>query len=412
MLIKCPECELQASDKAASCPHCGYPFRSDSKARQPRKSNKRKRLPNGFGQISEIKGRNLRNPFRVMITVGKNENGRPICGLLKPNAYFPTYNEAYTALLEYNKNPYDLSQAITVKELYERWSKEYFKTLKSESSVRTIKSAWSYCSDVYDMKMVDLRTRHIKGCMEDGTTIIKGVERHTSAFIKARIKSMFNLLFDYALEYELVDRNYARAFNIPDNVRKEANSNYKEHLSFTDEEMQLLWDNLGKIHYIDVVLIQCYSGWRPLELVSLKTENVNINDWTFTGGMKTEYGENRTVPIHSRIRDLVKARYDEALELKSEYLINCTDIKDVASSLRFSYDKYRYRFNRIIDRLNMNPEHRPHDPRKQFVTMAKKYNVDEYALKYIVGHSIIDITEKIYTDRTFDWIRTEIEKIK
>ncbi|WP_366525888.1 zinc-ribbon domain-containing protein, partial [uncultured Parasutterella sp.] len=26
MLIKCPECELQVSDKAATCPHCGYPM--------------------------------------------------------------------------------------------------------------------------------------------------------------------------------------------------------------------------------------------------------------------------------------------------------------------------------------------------------------------------------------------------
>lgn len=26
-LIKCPECELQVSDKALSCPHCGFPLR-------------------------------------------------------------------------------------------------------------------------------------------------------------------------------------------------------------------------------------------------------------------------------------------------------------------------------------------------------------------------------------------------
>ena len=25
-LIKCPECDLQVSDKAISCPHCGYPL--------------------------------------------------------------------------------------------------------------------------------------------------------------------------------------------------------------------------------------------------------------------------------------------------------------------------------------------------------------------------------------------------
>lgn len=28
-LLICPECRKQASDKAASCPHCGYPFNDD-----------------------------------------------------------------------------------------------------------------------------------------------------------------------------------------------------------------------------------------------------------------------------------------------------------------------------------------------------------------------------------------------
>lgn len=47
-----------------------------------------------------------------------------------------------------------------------------------------------------------------------------------------------------------------------------------------------------------------------------------------------------------------------------------------------------------------------------FVTMAKKYSVDEYAIKYIVGHAINDITEKVYTKREIEWLKTEIEKIK
>lgn len=47
-----------------------------------------------------------------------------------------------------------------------------------------------------------------------------------------------------------------------------------------------------------------------------------------------------------------------------------------------------------------------------FVTMAKKYGIDEYAIKYIVGHSITDITEKVYTQREINWLKEEIEKIK
>lgn len=40
-----------------------------------------------------------------------------------------------------------------------------------------------------------------------------------------------------------------------------------------------------------------------------------------------------------------------------------------------------------------------HNGRVHFVTMAKKYRVDEYVIKYIVGRAINDITERIYTER-------------
>lgn len=44
--------------------------------------------------------------------------------------------------------------------------------------------------------------------------------------------------------------------------------------------------------------------------------------------------------------------------------------------------------------------------------MAKRYKVDEYAIKYIVGHQIDDITEKVYTEREKSWLKEEIEKIR
>lgn len=57
--------------------------------------------------------------------------------------------------------------------------------------------------------------------------------------------------------------------------------------------------------------------------------------------------------------------------------------------------------------------HKPHDGRKHFITLAKKYNVDEYAIKRIVGHSIkSDLTEFVYTERDNNWLYSEICKIQ
>lgn len=410
MLTQCPECELPVSDKATACPHCGYPMKPSEKQKKPRKSNKRRRLPNGFGQISEIKNRNLRNPFRAMVTVGKTPDGKPICKPLKPESYFATYNDAYAALVEYNKNPYDLEPSITMQELYDKWLPEYEKTVKSTKSAT---SAWAYCSGVYKMRVMDIRARHVKGCMEEGVAVIRGKEQHPTATMKNQIKSLFNLMLDYALEYELVDRNYSRTFNLTEETVKEIQSVKKEHIAFADEEMDLLWANITNKRGIDILLIQCYSGWRPQELGLLELKDVDLENWTFQGGMKTDASENRIVPIHSRIQNLVLQKYQEAEALGSPYLLNWADTNNRnRKNLKLTYARYQKAFERIRDELKLNPNHRPHDGRTHFVTMAKRYGVDEYAIKYMVGHKISDITEKVYTRREFAWLREEIEKIK
>ena len=411
MIIKCIECGLQVSDKAILCPHCGFPMQPNAVGKYTRKKKGRPKLPNGFGQISEIKNRNLRNRFRVMVTVGKTSEGKTISKLLKPNAYFKTYNEAYEALVEYNKNPYDLNtSSITMTELYEKWSKEYLKTVAT-SNVRSIQSAWNYCSVLYEMRVADVRAKHLKKCIDGASREGKGKIIQASANTKSRIKSIFNLMFDYANENDLVEKNYARTFNVSDKILKEVEEVKRGHISFTDKEMEILWKNVDKIPYVDVILIQCYSGWRPQELGLIELNRVDLNNWVFAGGMKTDAGMNRLVPIHSKIRPLIKKRYEEAININSKYLINCTDSQR-KNDIKMTYDKYRHRFRSIRDKLNLNPEHRAHDPRKQFITMAKRYNLDEYAIKYIAGHRISDITEKIYTDRTVQWLKDEMEKIE
>lgn len=413
MLIKCPECELQVSDKALACPHCGYPMKPEAN-KSKRRSTKRKKLPNGFGQITEIKNKKLRKPFRAMVSVGKKENGRPIVKMLKPEAFFKTYNEAYEALMEYNRNPYDLDDDVTVKELYERWTKTYFEST-TPAYQRTVESAWSYCSTIYDMRAQDVRARHIKGCMEDGYRIEtkgknKGEKIKASAGTKSRIKSLFNLMFDYALEYEIVDRNYARTFDVSDDIIQEINENKTPHIIFTEEELNILWDNVDKVKFVDWVLIQCYMGWRPQELATLRLDEINIDDWYMVAGMKTDAGKQRIVPIHSKIKALVKRNYDFAIEIGSEYLLNDKG-QTYAGSWKVTYDKYANRFNKVIEQLNLNSSHRPHDPRKTFVTRCKKAKVDKYAVKEMVGHSIKDITESSYTVRDVEWLRSDLEKM-
>ena len=255
------------------------------------------------------------------------------------------------------------------------------------------------------MRVKDLRARHIRGVMEDGYVIPDrgkdaGKKVPASPSTKSRIKSMFNLMLDYALEYELVDKNYARIFDLSNDIIREKEEATQGYINFNDTEMQKLWDNVDAIRFVDWILIQCYMGWRPQELAILKIKNVDLENWCITGGMKTEAGRHRTVPIHPRVKELVRRNYEQALELGSDRLFN--DPEAVKGGMKITYDKYAGRFDKVVAALGLREDHRPHDPRTTFITMAKKAEVDDFVIKRLAGHKITDITEAVYTKRDIE----------
>lgn len=411
MLISCPECELQVSDKAIICPHCGYPLKSDNKKNSARrKPTKRRRLPNGFGQISELKGMNLRKPFRAMITIGKTNEGKPICKLLQPEAYFTTYNEAYEALLKYNKDPYDISKNITFQELYEKWSAGYYKD-NSYGSTKNLKGAWNYCQSLANIKIHDLRIHHMKECMQEATVIDKGIEKHTTPTIRRNMKSLFRKMLDYAVEYDIIDRNYAKDLTLPKKDAKQMDEERVSHIDYTEQELEILWKNIDIYQLAKIVIVQCYTGWRPTELGEIRLLDVNINEMIMQGGMKTKAGRNRIVPIHSKIQPIIKKWYEQGIAENREYLISMPTTNGRKAD-KLTYIRFVQNLEKLTKDLNLNPNHKPHDGRVTFVTLAKKYQMDEYAIKRIVGHQIKDLTESIYTKRDNAWLKSEIEKIK
>lgn len=166
-----------------------------------------------------------------------------------------------------------------------------------------------------------------------------GKKVYPSAETKSRIKSLFNLMLDYALEYELVEKNYARTFEVSEDIIKEKEENVKDHIIFTEDELALLWENVGKIRFVDWILIQMYMGWRPQELATIRLSEIHLDEWYACAGMKTDAGKQRIVPIHSKIKELVKKNYDEAVKLGSDRLFNDKG-ETHSGSYRITYDKY------------------------------------------------------------------------
>lgn len=385
MLIKCPECQLQVSDKAISCPHCGYPLKPQAKQRP---STRRKRLPNGFGQISFIKGQNLRKPFRAMVTVSKDENGKPVCKPLRPNAYFKTYNEAYEALMEYHKDPFKISSKITIEELYELWQKDF---KQSHDWYKSLKTAWAYCSKIYKVEVRAIRIRHVKDCIENGVILKNGEEKKPTIYTQRLIRSFLISLLDYALEYDLIDHNYAKDVNMATVAEVNSNINRRTHHAFDQKTVDELW-KISSDDIAAMILVQTYTGMRPQEITAIERDNLNLDEWYMVGGMKTKNGKERIIPIHEKIRSLILKFYDESADNKYLFPVH-------------SYRMYHKYFKRLL------PDNYPHDPRKTFITYAKKYKVNDFAIKRIVGHALNDVTEESYTERSVAWLHEELQKI-
>lgn len=351
------------------------------------------KLPNGFGSVHKLPG-NRRKPWRARKTIGWDTNFEN--GTCKQKyttvGYYPTRAEALQALADYNANPYDLStNTITFEEVYEKWSEEHFPTIVP-SARRTWKSAFNYCSSLYQLRMKDIRVEHLEQAIRSAT-----VGDNT----KIRMKSLFNLMYKYCLKHEIVEKNYAE---LCDSIKKPRPQIIRT--PFSNDEIQKLWENI-QFPFVDMILIGIYSGFRPQELAVLKTIDINFEDNVIKGGLKTDAGKNRLVPIHPAILDLVHNNYNKAVSLNSESLFND---ENGQQGTWLTYDKYRGRWNKIMKKLDLH--HRPHDTRHTFITKAKSCNVDEYILKLIVGHEVSDITEKVYTHRTIEDLQREIVKIR
>lgn len=105
------------------------------------------------------------------------------------------------------------------------------------------------------------------------------------------------------------------------------------------------------------------------------------------GGVKTEAGKNRKIPIANCIYPFIKAWYSKNAFSKYLFPIN-------------SASTFRYKLNQIVEIYGLE-EHKPHNGHHTFITLASNYGIDEILVKLIVGHSNSrNITQDVYTHKT------------
>ena len=381
------------------------------------KRKKYPKLPNSFGSIRYL-GKGRRNCYAVHPPATIDATGKAI----RPPAicYVDDYLKGFAVLTAYKAGTYkpgmekELEIApttdtdalvsrilsdyntfkgteekhpethkLTFSEVYEQFYAWKFPdgTKASYSSMESYKTAYSNCKTLRNRTFEDLKAPDLQDVID------KCALKKQS---KAIILTLFKQMYKYAIYSEIVSENKALY------VKVNANDDTEHGTPFSDEELQILWNNTDDPE-VQLILIMCYSGWRIGEVLKLTT---NLEERYFQGGIKTAAGKDRIVPIHPSIYEFAK---NKVLTQNGKLCI-------------YSQTQHRNAlFYPTLERLKItgNPKHTPHDCRHTFSTLCEKYGVRENDRKRMLGHSFgNDVTNAVYGHRTLEELRTEIEKIK
>lgn len=351
------------------------------------------RNPNGYGSVVYL-GKNRRKPYAVRVTNGYKEvNGR-FRQQYKYLGYFEKSKEANMFLANYNsgmpvKEHTSLIKEPTFKEVYESWL-EYKKSRKKPPTASTIRNynlAYNRFSDVKDRKIKNIQTDDIQKIAD------KVSEKSNSTMVLT--KTVLSQVYEYAMKRKYVDINIVDLCDWDYTETKE-----KMHKPFTEDEIKMLWQKKD-ILYVDIILILIYTGLRASEFLNIENKNINFDEQYVICGMKTAAGKNRVVPIRDAILPFFKRYYRKG----NKYLFPNT------KGGAYYYTLFRNTiWKNLIEELKI--DHTPHDTRHTFATLADRYQLNDYYVKLIMGHSVSDITKGTYTHKLPSELLEELRKIE
>lgn len=346
------------------------------------------RMANGYGSVHKIGGKKKRrNPWRARVTDRweYDPEKRRAVQKFRTIGYFAERKEALLALAEYNNAPaaYD-SASLTFEDIYRAWSGKKYPKLSIQMQ-KGYTTCFNNSEPLHKIKMAEIRTEHLDKVMQRLT--VGYASQH-------KIKIFWNQLFEYALQRDYIQKNYAQFVATKD---KSTTSGTKQPLSAGT--VAELWNHVDTIPYVDTVLIMLYTGMRPSEMLGISPESIHLEERYMIGGIKTKAGIDRVIPIHERIVPLVERVYARGIMPHKPGI-------DVPAM----YAKY-IRFWNDIKALGLLEDATPHSCRHTTITLLTEAGVDIRTIKKIVGHSTSDVTER-YTKQSIEFLLEAINKLQ
>ena len=375
------------------------------------KRKKYPRLPSGYGSIKYL-GKKRRNPYGVyppsVMHDGKYVTPKAIC-------YVDSWIKGFAVLTSYKAGTYTLGderdinikcggddvvqvllanynqltnvdtkteKGMTFTEVYSefyhyKYEREGCRKYAAQTR-KTTRAAYNNCKVLHDKTFADLRHDDLQDV----------IDKCKLGFVSlSSIVSLFNQMYEYAMAKDIISKN----LNYSSAVKVNIEYDVEQGEPFTLDDLNLLWKNKEN-ETVEMLLIMCYSGYR---IGAYKDIEIHLKEKYFFGGVKGRGGEKkpRIVPIHSGIMPLVRKRLSRGALMPS-----CAAT-------------FRTRMYEVLEALGIE-RHTPHDCRHTFSMLCEKCKVTENDRKRLLGHSFVDVTNKVYGHRDIEDLRKEIEKIE
>lgn len=360
----CKKCKKEIPDGSRFCNLCG--------AKQIRERSTRK-YSNGHGTVYRENGK-----WTAECTIGWDVVGDDLRRVKRRKRGFATKLEAIEYLPTLRQELPQQDPDIKFKDLYQKWMDRHEEKV-TQSTINCYRSAYKYFSPLYYSPFAKIRTDHLQQCID---------KCPHGKRTKENMKALGTSLWRYAMEHDIIDKNYAEYIYI----KKEES---EEKLAFTKEQLARLWEAAETVNGIKYILTLCYTGMRLGEMLGALTANYHPEEGYFITGIKTEAGKDRVITISPKIKPFFESFG------KGKYLF--TDI----SAKRFRDNIFYPALQAVgIDVLKPDGSHlyTPHCCRHTFASLMKDINAPATDKQKLIGHSTFQMTAH-YT-------HTDLESLK
>jgi len=280
---------------------------------------------------------------------------------------------------------------MTLQQVYDAWLPVH-EARVSKSTMDCYKAAFKYFDALKFLPMADIDVDELQDCLDACPRA-----RRT----RENMKAVIGLLYKYAIPRHQATINLAEYLHTGDNDKS-------TRPPFSPEQVERIRQRIGITPYADVVYVLIYTGFRPAELFNLTKDS--YHDGILTGGIKTEAGKDRAVPVSPRIMPIIEERVstchgflfprENDEQMSVAYFRECCFYPVLAAA-----------GIQPIPTADHPAYYTPYSCRHTFANLLKGASGSDVDKAKLIGHADYTTTKKMYQSAELEAMRKIIEEL-